>query len=149
MRVLIQRVLHAEVTVASDTVGAINAGLLLFAGFTHGDDYSVVQQLSSKILNLRIFPDSSERLMDSVIDVKGEILAVPQFTLYASTRRGRRPDFGDALSPNAAKHLFSEFVEQLSTISQLPVASGVFGAQMQVHLENDGPFTMMLSSDTK
>ena len=144
MRVLIQRVLSASVSVSGERIGSIGNGALLFVGFTHRDDEKIANELSSKSVNLRIFPDGQGRLQHSLIDVGGEILAVPQFTLYASTARGRRPDFTKALAPEQASDLFDKFVLALGRVAKRPIATGRFGADMKVKLENDGPFTVML-----
>ncbi len=147
MRVLVQRVLSASVTVSGNTTGSIGKGLLLFVGFTHGDDVNVVRELAQKAVNLRIFADASGRLQHSLNDVQGEVLAVPQFTLYGSTARGRRPDFIQAMDPQNANHLFDLFVAAVDQVVGTRVATGVFGAEMKVALENDGPFTLMLARE--
>ncbi len=147
MRVLIQRVLSASVSVSGERIGSIGNGALLFVGFTHRDNEKTVNELASKTVNLRIFPDDQGRLQHSLIDVGGEILAVPQFTLYASTARGRRPDFTKALAPEQASDLFDKFVLALGRVAKIPIATGSFGADMKVRLENDGPFTIMLARE--
>ena len=147
MRVLIQRVRSASVSVYGERIGSIGNGALLFVGFTHRDCEKAVTELASKTVNLRIFPDEQGRLQHSLIDVGGEILAVPQFTLYASTNRGRRPDFTHALAPDQASDLFDKFVFALNRVANRPIATGKFGADMKVNLENDGPFTVMLARE--
>lgn len=147
MRVLVQRVLSASVSIAGETSGSIGKGLLLFVGLTCGDNPKLVQQMAHKAVNLRIFPDSCGRLQHSLIDVHAEILAVPQFTLYGSATRGRRPDFTQALEPEQATALFDLFVRALNQVSGNKVAVGKFGANMLVTLENDGPFTLMLDRE--
>lgn len=147
MRVLIQRVLSASVSVSDRPTGSIGKGTLLFVGFVRGDSQKTVMELASKTVNLRIFPDQSGRLQFSLLDIAGEILAVPQFTLYASTSRGRRPDFTKALEPEKASELFDQFVEALRRETDKSVARGVFGAEMKVELVNDGPFTVMLARE--
>ena len=147
MRVLIQRVLNASVSVSGERIGSIGNGVLLLVGFTQRDSEKTVTELASKTVNLRIFPDNRGRLQNSLIDVEGEILAVPQFTLYASTSRGRRPDFTQALAPEQASDLFDKFVLALGRITERPIATGRFGANMKVMLENDGPFTVMLARE--
>ena len=147
MRVLIQRVLNASVSVSGERIGSIGNGALLFVGFTHRDSEKTVSDLASKTVNLRIFPDEQGRLQHSLIDVGGEILAVPQFTLYASTARGRRPDFTQTLTPEQASDLFDKFVLALGRVAKRPIATGRFGASMTVRLENDGPFTIMLAKE--
>lgn len=147
MRVLIQRVLRASVSVCGETCGSIDRGVLLFVGFVRGDSRKTVTELAAKTVNLRIFPDESERLQHSLIEVAGEVLAVPQFTLYASTARGRRPDFTQALEPEKASQLFDQFVASLEQSAVASVATGKFGADMKVELINDGPFTVMLARE--
>ncbi len=147
MRVLIQRVLSASVSVSGERIGSIGNGALLFVGFTHRDNEKSVIELASKTVNLRIFPDEQGRLQHSLLDVGGEILAIPQFTLYASTARGRRPDFTKALAPEQARDFFDKFVLALDRVSKRPIATGRFGADMKVRLENDGPFTVMLARE--
>ena len=148
MKVLVQRVLGASVAISGETVGEIDQGLLLFAGFTHGDNISIVRELASKVVNLRIFEDASRRLQYSVLDSGGAVLAVPQFTLYASASRGRRPDFSGALEPEAATELFDQFTDALNELMGTSVARGVFGADMKISLVNDGPFTIMLQRES-
>ena len=111
--------------------------------FVRGDSQKTVRELAVKTVNLRIFPDENDRLQHSLIDVAGNILAVPQFTLYASTSRGRRPDFTQALEPEKASELFDQFVVALGQAVDGSVATGKFGAEMKVELINDGPFTVM------
>ncbi len=148
MKVLVQRVLSAEVTVSGKTIGEIDEGLLLFVGFTNGDDESMVQYLVNKTVNLRVFADQTGRLKNSVLEVAGDVLAIPQFTLYANTSKGRRPDFTKALHPKAASKLFDQFVSKLSVLTSAKVAQGKFGAYMKVSLVNDGPFTVMLTKES-
>ena len=144
MRVLAQRVLGAKVTVGGKPVAKIESGLLLFAGFTHRDNESVVQELAQKVVNLRVFPDHNDRLQYSVVDEQKQLLVVPQFTLYGSASRGRRPDFTAAMNPEQASELFDKFIEKLSQLANASIQCGVFAAHMEVELVNDGPFTIML-----
>lgn len=145
MRVVIQRVSRASVTVENTVVGQIDAGILLLVGFAQADEESVLKPIAQKVLNLRIFSDKEGRLDLSVLDINGGVLAVPQFTLYADTGKGRRPDFFAAKEPVAAKNLFLRFLDELKR-SALTVESGEFGADMQVALLNDGPVTIILDS---
>ncbi len=145
MKVLAQRVSAASVSVEGESVGAIGEGLLLFVGFRKGDVSDSLERLAQKAVNLRIFEDGSGRLNHSVLDVGGDILAVPQFTLYADTGRGRRPDFVNAMPPGEASPMFDAYVAALADVLGKPVATGVFGANMDVALVNSGPFTIMLS----
>ena len=140
-----QRVSSAAVTVDGEQVGAIGSGLLLLVGFGRGDDASQLAPMADKVAGLRVFPDAAGRLHHSVRDTGGGVLAVPQFTLYGSTRRGRRPEFTDALAPEDASRLFAAFLDELaaSGLAQ-PPQSGRFGAHMAVQLVNDGPVTLLL-----
>jgi len=147
MRVLLQRVLSASVSVSGQVAGSIDRGILLLVGFTHGDTGKSVRELAYKAIHLRIFPDSQNRLQHSLIDVCGAVLAVPQFTLYATTTRGRRPDFTQALEPAQASHLFDQFVGDLEMGLENKVATGVFGSDMKVVLENDGQVTVILTRE--
>ena len=148
MKVLVQRVQSASVIVSGETISEIGFGLLLFVGFTEDDSEAVVHGLAEKVVNLRIFPDTDYRLQHSVIEVDGQVLAVPQFTLYANTNRGRRPDFTQAMEPETASRLFGQFVGTVAEKIAKPVAQGQFGADMKVALINDGPFTIMLSRES-
>jgi D-aminoacyl-tRNA deacylase len=147
MRVVIQRVSEASVTVDGVVVGQIGRGLLVLLGVGAGDDLAEAEPLAEKIANLRIFPDAEGRFNRSLLDIGGGALVVSQFTLYADTRRGRRPSFSDAASPDAAAPLVDAVVAALQRLSIL-VATGVFGAHMRVGLVNDGPVTILLDSET-
>lgn len=144
MRVLAQRVSSACVTVDRETVGEIGPGLLLLTGFGAGDGAAVVSPMADKVCSLRIFEDRRGRFQHSVNDLGGGILVVPQFTLYADTQRGRRPDFSKALAPGQADVLFEEFVGALAERATGEVARGRFGMHMSVQLVNDGPVTLLL-----
>lgn len=145
MRVLLQRVSYASVTVADQVVGQIERGLLLFIGVAPDDTDQQAQTLVEKIIHLRIFADQQGKMNLSLLDVQAEILAVSQFTLYADTRKGRRPSFVNAAPPDHANHLFELFKHSLSA-HDITVASGIFGADMQVDLRNDGPVTIWLDT---
>ena len=149
MRVLIQKVSHAEVVVDEETVGSIESGLLIFLGVEDEDGNEDIDWLSRKICNLRIFNDSEGVMNLSVMDVKGEILVVSQFTLHASTKKGNRPSYVKAANPNLAKNLYDQFVNQLKEVSGLKVETGEFGAMMDVELTNDGPVTIWIDSKNK
>ncbi len=149
MRVLTQRVSRASVSVAGECIASIDRGLLLLIGFRVGDNVESLKYLAHKVVNLRIFDGEDGRLHNSVLDIKGEILAVPQFTLNADTRKGRRPDFTKALSPPEASYFFNEFVTELERELGRTVETGKFGAYMLVDNVNDGPFTIMLSHPTE
>ncbi len=143
MRLLIQRVSKASVTVNQQTISRIGKGLLILLGVGHGDGEDQAQFLAEKVANLRIFEDEQGKTNLSVLDVKGEAIVVSQFTLYADTRKGRRPSFIDAALPDIASPLVERFVELLSG-NGVPTQTGQFGANMQVEIHNDGPVTIWL-----
>ena len=143
MKILVQKVLNASVTVNKQLVSQINQGFLLFIGVEKGDTQTQADFLAKKIANLRIFEDENNKMNLSIQDVKGEILAVSQFTLAADLSRGHRPGFDSAARPEEAKLLYEYFVSQLQTYN-LPVQTGIFQADMKVALTNDGPCTFIL-----
>ena len=145
MRALIQRVSRASVRVGDQRVGSIDTGLLVFLGVSREDGEEDAHYLVDRTVNLRVFPDSANHFNRSALDMGAELLVVSQFTLYADTRRGRRPDFTQAAAPQEAERLYLRTVE-LFQESGLRVATGLFGQMMQVELENDGPVTLMLDS---
>ena len=146
MRVVIQRVTEAHVDVAGATVGAIRTGLLVLVGVTSTDTQKDAEYLADKIVHLRIFPDDVKRMNRSLLEAQGELLVVSQFTLYGDCRKGRRPGFDEAAPPEQAKTLYDYFVERLR-LSNTIVETGVFQAEMEVHLINDGPVTFVLDSN--
>ena len=143
MRALIQRVSHASVAVDQQTIATIGKGLLILLGIGHGDGQEQVEFLAEKVANLRIFEDEKGMMNLSVLDIRGEAMVVSQFTLYADTRKGRRPSFIDAALPEVAAPLVERFVESLQTRG-VPTRTGQFGANMLVEIHNDGPFTIWL-----
>ncbi len=145
MRLLLQRVTHAEVRVDDAAVGSIGPGLLVFVGIGHGDTPEIVRAMVDKTLGLRIFRDEDGRTNRSLVDVAGELLAVSQFTLYADTRKGRRPSFLDAAPPDLGGGLYRAYADAVAA-QGITVARGIFGAEMAVDLVNDGPFTIWLDS---
>jgi len=145
MKALLQRVSKASVSVAGEEVGRIGKGLVVFLGVADGDTEKDAQYLIQKIINLRIFADAAEKFNLSALDIGGELLLVSQFTLLADTRKGRRPSFIGAASPEQAEKLFDYFVG-LARGSGLKVATGRFQQYMQVEIHNDGPVTVMLDS---
>ena len=146
MRVLLQRVRKAEVEVAGKTVAAVNYGMLIFVGIEERDEIGDLEWMASKLCKLRIFPDEAGVMNRSILDAGGQILAVSQFTLFGSYQKGNRPSWGRAASGEISKPRFEDFVARLEKLSGLAVPSGVFGADMQVHLINDGPVTLLLDS---
>ena len=151
MRVLIQRVRSAQVTVEGQVIGKIGTGLLLLVGIAESDTEAELDWMVRKCLGLRLFPDPNgdrPRFDLSLSEIQGELLVVSQFTLYGECRKGRRPDFTGAASPAIAENLYDQFVDKLKA-SGLTVETGKFGAMMQVSLENDGPVTLMLERDAE
>ena len=146
MRALVARVREADVTVEGRVVGAIGHGLLVLAGVTDGDDAADREWLARKIVQLRIFDDDAGVMNRSVTEAGGGILAVSQFTLYASTRKGNRPSYTAAARPEVAEPAFCDFVASLSAALGKTVPTGIFGAHMAVQLVNDGPVTIWLDS---
>lgn len=145
MRILLQRVSRAEVRTGGSTVGTIDRGVVALVGVGHGDDEAIADALARRVAELRIFADAEGRTNRSLRDVDGAALVVSQFTLYADTRRGRRPGFTDAAEPALAERLVERFVAALRTLG-VGVETGRFGAAMEVELVNDGPFTIWLDS---
>ena len=146
MRTIIQRVSEAAVRVDGAVVGAIGRGLLVLAGVEEGDTREDVRWLAGKIARLRIFPDADGLMNRSVVEAKGQILVVSQFTLHASTRKGNRPSFIRAARPEVSEPLCDELRAALEAETAAAVASGRFGAHMQVSLVNDGPVTLVIDS---
>lgn len=149
MRALLQRVSEAKVVVDDKVVGQIGRGLLVFLGVEFEDEEIDADWLSGKISKMRLFPDSEGVMNLSVKDVAGEFLVISQFTLQASTKKGNRPSYYKASKPNHAEPLYEYFMEKLWMESDLPVRSGKFGADMKVHLINDGPVTIWIDSKNK
>jgi D-tyrosyl-tRNA(Tyr) deacylase len=149
MRVVIQRVSEASVSVENCITGQIKKGLLVLAGFEDSDNIEDIEWLSKKIVQLRIFGDDKGLMNLSVCDVSGEILLVSQFTLHASTKKGNRPSYIKAAKPETAIPLYEKFKKQLENELGKPVQSGVFGAMMNVSLINDGPVTITIDTKNK
>ncbi|MFD1138129.1 D-aminoacyl-tRNA deacylase [Paenibacillus urinalis] len=145
MRVVLQRVSEAKVTVDQEVVGQINRGFMLLVGITHEDTQKDADYLADKIAGLRVFEDEAGKMNESIMDIGGAILSVSQFTLYGDTRKGKRPNFMAAARPDVAEPLYEYFNEQLRS-KGLTVETGKFGAMMDVALNNDGPVTLILES---
>lgn len=146
MRVVVQRVQSASVTVNAEIVAKTGAGLLVLAGFEADDGETDLEWMAGKLVRLRLFADSDGVMNRSIIDAGGEILAVSQFTLYASVKKGNRPSWSRAARGEVSGPLFARFVEKLTRELGKPVPTGVFGAEMQVALLNDGPVTLAIDS---
>ena len=142
MRVLVQRSKESNVVVDNKIVGKINHGLVLLVGFTDGDNEEIIDKMINKVLKLRIFDDEFGIMNKSIQDANGEILSISQFTLYANTKKGNRPSYIEALNGNEAIKLYNLFNEKLR--KEIKVETGVFGAEMEVNITNDGPITIML-----
>jgi D-aminoacyl-tRNA deacylase len=145
MRAVVQRVSEAFVMVGGEEVGRIGRGILVFVGVGPDDREEDARYLADKVVNLRIFPDYRDKMNLSVLDIQGSILTISQFTLLGDCRKGRRPSYAGAAPPERARSLYEAFVESLLEYS-LPVATGRFQEEMQVHLINDGPVTLLLDS---
>ncbi|ADU96800.1 D-aminoacyl-tRNA deacylase [Thermovibrio ammonificans] len=145
MKACVQRVLNAKVVVSGETVGEIEQGVVVLIGFEKGDLKSYVDKMAKKVVNLRIFEDGSGKMNLSVKDIGGKVLAVPNFTLAADCKKGRRPSFQSSEEPAKAEEMFNLFVEKCRE-EGVEVETGIFGADMKVHLVNDGPVTFVLTN---
>jgi D-tyrosyl-tRNA(Tyr) deacylase len=146
MRALLQRVSSASVTISGETTASIGGGFLVLLGIGGGDDAGDVEWLCGKIARMRIFGDGEGKMNRSILDTRGDILVVSQFTLHASTKKGNRPSFLNAAAPAISEPLYELFCETMSAETGKPVACGVFGADMEIALTNDGPVTIWLDS---
>ncbi len=142
MKVVVQRVKESNVKVNNEVVGSIKKGFMLLVGFTYGDNLLKIQEIAKKIVNLRIMDDENQVMNKSILDTNGEILSISQFTLYADTKKGNRPSYINALAHEEARTLYKLFNEELR--KYLHVEEGIFGAEMDVSLINDGPVTIIL-----
>ena len=149
MRVVIQRVSNAFVTVNEKVVGVIQNGLMILVGIEDADTIDDIQWLCNKIIQLRIFNDEDGVMNKSLIDVDGNILLISQFTLHASTKKGNRPSYIKASKPNIAIPLYEQMITHLETLLNKKIETGIFGADMKVSLTNDGPVTIVIDSKNK
>ena len=149
MKVVVQRVSEASVSIEGQIYSHIHQGLLILLGIENKDFQEDVEWLSKKIANLRIFSDENGQMNKSVLDIKGQILVISQFTLHAKTKKGNRPSFIEAARPDVAIPLYESFVKRLSLDAKSQVLTGQFGADMQVSLCNDGPVTILIDSKNK
>jgi len=149
MRIVLQRVSEASVKIDNLVVGEISQGLLLLVGIEHEDEKSDADWLIQKVIGMRIFSDSDDKMNLSIKEIKGEFLVVSQFTLHASTKKGNRPSFIQAARPEKAIPLYDYFCEQLQEVSESKVQTGKFGADMKVSLVNDGPVTIVIDSKNR
>ncbi|GAA4064335.1 D-aminoacyl-tRNA deacylase [Amphibacillus indicireducens] len=148
MRVVIQKVNQASVTVADQTIGQIDHGLVILLGITHNDTEADADYLAKKIVHLRIFEDEASKMNQSLLDVDGSVLSISQFTLYSDTRKGRRPSFIEAARPEQADCLYRYFNQQIESFG-VKVETGEFGAMMDVSLTNQGPVTIVIDSNQR
>lgn len=146
MRLVIQRVSSASVTIDQQTISSIKSGLLVLVGIASQDTQADMQWLINKLLTLKVFEDDSSRLKLSVVDIQGELLVVSQFTLYGDVRKGTTPSWSNAAPPQIAEPLYDQFITLLKRSTSLNVDTGKFGATMQVDLVNDGPLTLIIDS---
>lgn len=147
MRVVVQRVTEASVTIDGETISAINEGLLLLIGITHSDSENEIDRITRKIVTLRIFDDEKGVMNRSVQDIGGSILAVSQFTLYGNCKKGNRPSYIDAAPGAVSEPLYDAFCDRLEQLLPGKIQRGRFGADMKVHLLNNGPVTILLDSN--
>ena len=147
MKVVVQRSLKSSVSVDNKVTGSIDYGIVLLVGFTEGDQQRDIDYIINKVINLRIFDDKEGVMNKSLLDVNGSVLSISQFTLYADTKKGRRPSYVKALNPNEATKLYDLFNKKLS--QYVNVQTGVFGADMNVSITNDGPVTIIIESEDK
>jgi len=145
MRIVLQRVKRARVDVAGETVGSIGIGLVIFLGVTQADNPVDAEYLADKVIHLRVFADQAGRMNRSLVETGGALLVVSQFTLYGDSRKGRRPSFDQAAGPEQARALYEHFIQRLK-FSNIAVETGIFQAEMEIHLINDGPVTFILDS---
>ena len=144
MRIFVQRSLKSSVSVNNKIVGSIDKGLVILVGFTEGDNSEKIDYLVKKVLNLRIFDDENGVMNKSILDVGGSILSISQFTLYADTKKGNRPSYINAMKGDTAVNLYEEFNNKLK--EYVSVETGIFGSDMIVNIENDGPVSILLES---
>ena len=148
MKVLIQRVKRAEVNIDNKPFSSIRQGILALVGIEKGDTKEQVEKLAKKVVNLRIFPDENDKMNLSLLDIKGEMLIVSQFTLCGDCKKGTRPSFDKSAAPQIANELYEYFITLVNSYG-IKTRTGMFGAMMEVSLVNDGPVTFMLSADAK
>ena len=147
MRLLVQRSLKSNVSINNEVVGSINHGLVVLVGFTNGDTTFIVDKMIEKLTHLRIFCNEKDLMNLSLLDTKGEILSISQFTLYADTTKGRRPSFINSLNPTDALKLYEYFNNKIKELD-IKIECGIFGADMKVNIINDGPVTIFLDSNS-
>ncbi|MBQ7726593.1 MAG: D-tyrosyl-tRNA(Tyr) deacylase [Clostridia bacterium] len=147
MKAVLQRVISASVTVNGETVGSCGKGYMILFCAVEGDTEEEQERLAQKTVHLRVFEDEDGKMNRSILDINGEILVISQFTLCANTKKGNRPSFIGAMNPDAAKKMYDRYCEKLEAYGVRRVEKGVFGAEMQVSLVNDGPVTILLDTE--
>ena len=147
MRVVLQKVSHAQVSIAGEVVGKIGKGYMLLVGFAPGDGDAELDYLVHKIVNLRVFEDENGKMNLSLLDIEGELLIVPNFTLYGDARKGRRPGYSSGAAPEIASELFDKLCAKAEALGIKKVQHGIFQTDMKVALVNDGPVTLLLDSE--
>ena len=147
MRAVLQRVQKGSVTVEGKITGEIGRGIMVLFGMMESDDKKVIEYMLDKVINMRIFEDEAGKMNLSLLDIKGELLIVPNFTLYGDARKGRRPGYSSGASPQKARDIFEQLVEYAKTLPIQKVATGEFQADMKVEIINDGPVTILLDSE--
>ena len=144
MKLVVQRVKKSNLKIKNKLYSSINAGMVILIGISKNDNYEMAKELANKIIKLRIFNDDNGKMNKNIIQIKGEVLVVSQFTLYANTNKGNRPSFVNAAKPELAISLYNHFIDELQKLISSKVRTGKFGADMKVQLINDGPVTIIL-----
>ena len=149
MKAIVQRVLQAQCMINGNSYSSISSGLLILLGVAPEDDETDIEWLAQKIANMRIFADENNLMNKSVIDIKGEIMVISQFTLFASTKKGNRPGYTEAASPSLANELYEQFLVEIQKLIPQKIETGKFGADMKIQLINDGPVTIIIDTKNK
>ena len=147
MKLVVQRVKKSNLKIKNKLYSSINAGIVILIGISKNDNYEMAKELANKIIKLRIFNDDNGKMNKNIIQIKGEVLVVSQFTLYANTNKGNRPSFVNAAKPELAISLYNHFIDELQKLISSKVKTGKFGADMKIELINDGPVTIILENN--
>ena len=147
MKLVVQRVKKSNLKIKNKLYSSINAGMVILIGISKNDNYEMAKELANKIIKLRIFNDDNGKMNKNIIQIKGEVLVVSQFTLYANTNKGNRPSFINAAKPELAISLYNHFIDELQKLISSKVRTGKFGADMKIELINDGPVTIILENN--
>ena len=146
MRAVVQRVIKAKVIVSGEIISEIKRGIVAFIAVAPSDDEQTIKWFANKLMNLRIFPDSQEKMNISILDIQGELLVISNFTVYGNTKKGFRPNFMESAPQEYANNIYTRFIDYLKSIYKIKVETGIFGADMEVHLVNDGPVNIIIDS---